>query len=203
MLIPFLFGVLDMLPLPEPPAAEAPRWRIVKTEQGITCRIALVDGARVPWGEAVAEIARPLEEVASHLLDFEGARKFIPRAAEIRTLERGPDQALVYYRIHLLWPISDRDWTIRYRFSMSEQKGFEMIWSELNDLGPRVQDTVRVTLVRGLWQLTATAHKTTHARYVVLSDLGGRLPMPVIEQTAWRQPLETIKGIRRALGVGP
>ena len=39
-------------------------------------------------------------------------------------------QALVYYRIGLPWPISDRDWVVRYRYAAHGESGFEMSWSE-------------------------------------------------------------------------
>ena len=199
MLVPALLSVLEMMPLPEPPAREAQRWQTVITEEGITCRIAPADGMRVSWGEAIGEVPSPLAQIVSHLLDFEGARKYIPRATDVRILERSMGQALVYYRIGLPWPISDRDWVVRYRYAAHGESGFEMSWSERNDVGPRSDETVRVQLARGVWQLTSTGNKTTLVRYLMLSDLGGRLPISIVSQTAWRQPLETIKGVRKAL----
>ena len=199
MLVPALLSVLEMMPLPEPPAREAPRWRTVITDEGITCRIAPADGMRVSWGEAMGEVPSPLAQVVSHLLDFEGARKYIPRATDVRVLEHSTGQALVYYRIDLPWPISDRDWVVRYRYAANGDSGFEMSWSERNDLGPRSDETIRVQLARGVWQLIATGKKTTQVRYLMLSDLGGRLPISIVSQTAWRQPLETLRGVRKAL----
>ena len=199
MLVPALLSVLEMMPLPEPPAREAPRWRTVITDEGITCRIAPADRMRVSWGEAMGEVPSPLAQVVSHLLDFEGARKYIPRATDVRVLEHSTGQALVYYRIDLPWPISDRDWVVRYRYAANGDSGFEMSWSERNDLGPRSDETIRVQLARGVWQLIATGNKTTQVRYLMLSDLGGRLPISIVSQTAWRQPLEALKGVRKAL----
>jgi hypothetical protein len=196
-----LMGLLELLPPPAPPAADAPVWRWIKEEHGVKLRTAPSEHPRAPWGEAVAEIARPIDAVIAHLTDFEGAKKFIPRVAEIRLLKRADGEALVYYRFDLPWPISDRDWTVRYRFSRAADGSFLMVWSDANAEGPPPGRAVRVQLVRGLWSLEATPQGTTRARYSFATDFGGHLPQSVVDQTAWRQPLGTIEGVRKALGL--
>jgi hypothetical protein len=52
--------------------------------------------------------------------------------------------------------------------------------------------------MRGCWELWPTGHGTTAGRYVFLSELGGHLPRSVIEQTAWKQALQTFRGVRAA-----
>ncbi len=194
--------LIEMLPAPKPPAPDSASWRAIKSEEGVSLRIAPTADPRAFWGEAVGEIAKPLDAVIAHVIDFQGAKKFIPRVAEIRELHRGTDEAVVYYRFDLPWPVSDRDWTVRYRYGRPTPSSFEMVWSEANDLGPPPGKAVRVQVARGFWLLTATDHGTTQARYVFMTEFGGHLPRSVAEQTAWRQPLATIQGVRKALGVG-
>jgi START domain-containing protein len=189
--------LIGELPPPHPPAAGAPAWHTVKTVDGVRLARAPSDRAAAPWGLGEGEIAAPLERVIAHLTDFPSLSKWMPRVAELRVLERGANEAVVYFRIDLPWPISDRDWTLRYRWHRDGDR-FVMIWSDAPERGPPPGRAVRVTPLRGYWELTATAAGTTHARYVFLAELGGALPHSVAEQTAWKQPLGSIRGVRSA-----
>lgn len=55
--------------------------------------------------------------------------------------------------------------------------------SARNNLGPKEGVLVRMRLARGVWQLVPTEQRTTRARYVILSDLGGQLPLDSITDT--------------------
>jgi uncharacterized protein YndB with AHSA1/START domain len=188
--------LLADLPPPHPPAADDKAWITVKTVDGVTLKRAPSDRAS-PWGLAEGEIAAPIDRVIGHLTDFANLGKWMPRVADLRVIARGSDEALVYFRFDLPWPISDRDWTLRYRWGRDGDR-FVMTWTDANDRGPPPGRAVRVTPLRGYWELRPTAAGTTLARYVFLSVLGGSLPRSVAEETAWRQPLGSIRGVRSA-----
>jgi hypothetical protein len=57
---------------------------------------------------------------------------------------------------------------------------------------------VRPSPLRGYWELHATPAGATFARYVFLSELGGSLPHSIADETAWKQPLGSIRGVRSA-----
>jgi hypothetical protein len=187
------------LPAPVPPDPGDRAWRVLRTVDGVKLAQADSDRPGTPWGLGEGEIAAPLAVVAAHLTDVGALSRFLPRVEAVQVLRRDADEAVVYFRFDLPWPISDRDWTVRYRFGLDAAGRFRMQWSDVNELGPPPHRTVRVSPVRGAWELSATAHGTTWARYVFLAELGGHPPRGVIEQTVWKQPLETIQGIRRAL----
>src|SRR3954451_17881888 len=110
---------LDLLaqltaPLPPPPGDA--RWVSVKTVDGVALSRAPSDRA-APWGMAEGEIAAPLDRVIAHLTDFPDLGKWMPRVADLAVIERRQDEAILYFRFDLPWPISDRDWTLRYRWS--------------------------------------------------------------------------------------
>lgn len=191
-----LLGLVAELPSPRPPLAADAAWKTLKTVDGVTLRRAASDRA-APWGMGEGEIAAPIERVIAHLIDFPSLSRYIPRVAELRVIERRDDEAVVYFRFALPWPISDRDWTLRYRWRRDGDR-FLMSWSDAHERGPPVGKAVRVTPMRGYWELAATATRTTLARYVFLAELGGSLPRSVAEQTAWKQPLGSIRGVRLA-----
>lgn len=188
--------LLASLALPIPPPVDAASWQTVKTVDGVTLKRAPSDRA-APWGLGEGEIAAPIDRVIAHLTDFAALGKWMPRVADLRVLERGADEAVVYFRFDLPWPISDRDWTLRYRWRRDGDR-FVMTWCDAADRGPPPGSAVRVTPMRGYWELTAIAAGKTLARYVFLAELGGSLPRSVAEQTAWKQPLGSIRGVRSA-----
>jgi hypothetical protein len=181
-------------PLPPPPDDRA--WVTTKMVEGV--RLASAPSPLgVPWGLGEGEIAAPLARVVAHLTNFPSLPRWMPRVAELRVIARAEAEATVYFRFDLPWPLSDRDWTAHYRWQV-EPEHFFMIWCDANDRGPPPTRAVRVAPLRGYWELAATAAGTTHARYVFLAELGGALPRSVAVTTAWKQPLETFRGVRAA-----
>lgn len=195
-LVALALDLLLALPPPVPPAVGAGVWKLVKTVDGVTLYRA-DSGRKAPWGMGEGEIAAPLDRVIAHLTDFPSLPKHMPRLAELKVLARSAEEAIVYFRFDLPWPISDRDWTLRYRWHR-DGAHFVMSWCDAADRGPPPTNAVRVSPMRGRWELTATPRGTTLARYVFLAELGGSLPGSVIEQTAWKQPLQSIRGVRLA-----
>src|ERR1700759_5492892 len=104
-----LLGLAAELPQPLPPAATDRAWQPVKVVDGIAVSRAPLAWPSQPliWGVAEGDIEAPIERVIAHLTDFELLRKIVPRLAELRVLSRGNDEALLYFRFDLPWPISD------------------------------------------------------------------------------------------------
>lgn len=188
-------GLVAELPSPRPPAPDDAAWMSVKTVDGVALKRAPAEHA--PWGMGEGEIAAPLARVIAHLTDFPSLRTGMPRVAELRVLEQRDGEAVVYFRFDLPWPISDRDWTLRYRWRRDGDR-FVMTWVDANDRGPPPGGAVRVSPMRGYWELEATAAGTTRARYVFLAELAGSLPRSVAEETSWKQPLGSFRGVRSA-----
>ncbi len=189
---------LPALPAPSPPPADSPAWRQLKVKDEITLKEADSGDPRAPWGMAEGEIAAPIDQVIAHLTDFPGLKQLMPRLETVQVLELEAERALVYFRFDLPWPISDRDWALLHLWARDGQN-FRMQWTDDNGRAPDAKRVVRVSPMRGYWELAATARGTTFARYVFLAELGGSLPRSVIEQTVWKQPYQTIIGIRKAL----
>src|SRR6476659_928631 len=92
--------LLAQLAQPLPPALDAIKWQTVKTVDGVTLKRAPSDQA-APWGLGEGEIAAPIERVIAHLTDFKDLGKWMPRVADLRVIERGADEAVVYFRFDL------------------------------------------------------------------------------------------------------
>src|SRR5436305_1955526 len=148
--------LLAQLAQPIPPAVDVINWHTLKTVVGETLKSAPSSDRAAPWSLGEGEIAAPIDRVIAHLTDFAALGKWMPRDADLRVIERGADEAVVYFRFDLPWPISDRDWTLRYRWHRDGPR-FVMTWSDANDRGPPPGRAVRVTPLRGYWELSPSA----------------------------------------------
>jgi hypothetical protein len=189
-------AALPLLGDPRPPDAAA--WRQLKVVEGITVRLA-PSTTRAPWGSAEGLIDAPVERVLGHLTQFERLVGRVPRLTKVTVLKREPTQALVYFYYDLPWPVANRDYTATYRWGTAGDGSASVVIETANAAGPPPGDAVRVGFVRGQWQLRPTADGKTAARYDFLGDYGGNMTKGMIEQTAWKQPLETIKTIRKVM----
>ncbi len=190
------------LPEPRPPteAVGQPPWKKVKELDQVIVERADSTLDRKPWSRGTTLLDAPLAVVARHLLDFASLPRYAPKIVAVRIVEQGADHAVVYYRLDLPWPLSDRHWTVAYRWRLDDQH-FQMAWTDANDRQPSdVKKAVLVEIARGGWVLDSDGPNRTRALVVQLVSLGGSwLPRSVIEETVWKQPLETFRGIRRAL----
>lgn len=186
-------------------AAQAPppdgELRLLKTVEGIAVRTA-PSGQRAPWGAAEGTIDAPPDAVLAHLTDFEHLVGVIPKLAEVKVLARRDGEAVVYFYFDLPWPIANRDYTARYRWSRDGAK-IVITVDEANAEGPAPTKAVRVALLRGRWELAPRDGGGTAARYLSLVDYGGSLTRGMLEQSAWKQPLQTLQGVRKALAARP
>ena len=185
---------------PRPPVV-ANAWKKVKDIDQVIIERAESNRDKTPWSRGSAHIAAPFEGVVGHILDFSNLQRLVPKIIEARVLAQIPTQATVYYRLDLPWPMSDRHWTVFYHWRLDSDH-FTMAWSDANQHQPATtKKAVLIEIVRGTWELWRDADGGTRAQLVQLISLGGSwIPRSVIEETVWKQPLETFRGMRRALG---
>lgn len=190
-------GLADPRP-PDDPAA----WKKVKTIDQVYVDRAESAVDKQPWSRGVSHFDLPMARVVAHILDFENLPRFFSRMKEVRVVEKQETSAIVYYRLDLPWPIDDRHWTVFYRWQL-DVGHFTLAWSDANHKQPLdVKKAVVVPVVRGTWVLTQDGEGRTRGEIIQLISLGsGWLPRSVVDETVWKQPLETFRGMRKALGL--
>ena len=184
-----------------PPDAD---FRQLKIVDGIIVRTARPVAGPM-WGQAEAAVAGSPEAVLAHLTDFEQLPRVVPRLDRLRVLSRStpsaiagnqvvPGEAVVYFHFDLPWPVSDREYTVRYRWAARDDGTIDLVVSDANTLGPPA-NAIRITGASGCF-LLGPHGPGTRVRYSFTADFGGLLPRSVKEETVWRQPLETLRGVR-------
>jgi hypothetical protein len=143
------------------------------------------------------------EEVQRALLDYRQQVGIIKRLSESRVLNRGNDWLNVYQRLNLP-VIDDRDFTLGVRWG----KQREIIWITYQVVkrgGPSPRrGIVRVSRHEGSWQLQPIAGgKATHARFMVMVDMGGILPKWLARSGSGKEVPELFTAIRTILKNNP
>lgn len=106
--------------------------------------------------------------------------RLMPKTVESRHLQEWPERGelLVYQRVDGS-PSSDRDYTLRVRFTIEETargKRYHRAWAVERGSGPApVKGVVRVEVNEGHWTLQPTADGRTSFQYVNYMELGGSL----------------------------
>ena len=177
-------------------AADAPiaRWRVTQVVDGVTGSV--TRDSEEPWGAAEGSVPAPVEAILRHLVDFDHLPGRIPWLADTRVLQRGTDEALVYFRYDLPWPFSDRDYTARYRWTELPTGEGQVEIVDANASGPPPDGGVRVTDVRACFTLDPVARDLTRVRYRVHMELGGLLPRRMKEDALGKLALRSLLGLR-------
>lgn len=162
------------------PSATPTEWKFVSNKDGV----AIYRRQRPVTNEskAVGEIAASTDLVKAVLDDVEAYTAFMPYVTECRVLKRESDSVLAYQRISA--PLaSDRDYTLRVRFSATPVEGgvrYLSRWETENAHGPAEKSgVVRVNLCEGSWLLEPSGPNATRATYLIYTDSGGVIPAAI------------------------
>jgi hypothetical protein len=123
------------------------------------------------------EIDAHFMAVRAVLLDVEGLGAWFPGVDEWRVLERRADSMLVYGSQDLPWPVTDRDYVVRYRWEAPSRGLFALeARSERAEAMPRREGRVRVERMLTRWELAPAEGQRSRVRYVYEGGTG--LPLP-------------------------
>ncbi len=137
--------------------------------------------------------------VRAVLLDVEGLGAWFPGVGEWRVLASEPDSMLVYGHQPLPWPITDRDYVVRYRWVTSGLGELQLeASSEVTASMPERDGRVRVDTMRTLWEVSE-AGGVVHVRYTYWGSTGARLPRWVMRLGWERRAYAVIDALRDEL----
>ena len=159
------------------PEVTPSEWKFISNKDGVA--LYRRDRPASNESKATGEIAAPPAVVHAVINDVESYATFMPYTVECRVLKRDGNSIVAYQRISA--PLtSDRDYTVRMRFSSKPAEGgtsYMSQWEAENALGPPEKPgVVRVNLCDGSWLLEPTGPNTTRATYTIYTDSGGAIP---------------------------
>ncbi len=115
------------------------------------------------------------------LLDLDGFQRWFPALREWRVLSRGKENAVVYGRQALPWPLRDRDYVVEYRWRATHSAEFILtaVARPEADPPPR-RGVLRLEEMTTEWRIIADGEETT-ARYTYRGLVDVPLPDRIVK----------------------
>ncbi len=125
------------------------------------------------------ELPHPAEAVHAVLLDLASFPRWGRSLVHWEVLSRSPDEAIVYGRHDMPWPLADRDYVVRYTWQLATDRFRLEARSTEYERAPVADDAVRLTRVHSIWEVTPAGPGRASVTYTYdgdLGDLGGTVP---------------------------
>jgi hypothetical protein len=178
------------------------QWKLAKQSDGIK-----VYTMKDPQGKAfdifkgVCDVDAPWEVVLEVLKDLPSYTKWFPNCKESRLLKRDEkNNSVVYMVISPGWPVADRDvvfYTLNYDSPEKVEHTISLNYIKDSDgIVPRNKDYVRMLDIGGGYVLKRINKNKTTVAFTNRSDLGGNIPVSLVNFMAVDIPFKSLKGIR-------
>lgn len=180
-----------------PLAAAEEAWRLEREADGIRVWTRPVEGSPHRAVRARALMAAPMEAIVTVLQDTDACREWAQFCAEAHVHETlGEEEALIYTRNDLPWPVADRDVVSHVRWTRDEASGVvRMDAVATQGEMARQRGRVRLTDASSHWTLrplTQGIEVTTEAHV----DPGGPVPAWLTNRLLVDAPFRTLQRLR-------
>lgn len=175
-------------------------WRLVRDGEGIRVFTRDVAGSDMDEFRAVTVLPARIEVVSEIMRDGTAYVKWMADCIEARIVKSaGPDTLYIYHATNAPWPVADRDVVVMTRVERDYSRGVftAHLDSIDNGLVPRRPDRVRMTKLRGRFELRVIDRERTGITYTVLADPAGSIPASVTNFFARNNPHTTLRGLGR------
>ncbi len=178
--------------------AEEP-WNLVKDSDGIKVYSRPVPGSDAKEFKGIAEVNAPLEVIREVFRDIPSFPKWYGFCKEIKLLKQdSQDVRVIYFVLETLGPVKDRDFVVNTKVELDSQAGklFITMNALKEDLVPRLDKYVRMTDIKGRYEMTRTADDKAEVVYIVKADPAGSIPAFISNIMQKDQPFLSLKGLR-------
>jgi hypothetical protein len=143
-------------------------------------------------------------QVAALVLDFENHAKWQYKTKSASLLKKISDQHLIYYTDIDAPVVSDRDFVIDMTFHQNPKtKDLLIDLVSIPDYIPDKDGLVRVPFSKARWTVKEIGKEFLQIDYVIDIDLGGSVPVWIVNMFSHQGPYETYKGMRDLLHTYP
>jgi hypothetical protein len=176
------------------------QWSLVRDGDGIRVFTRDVAGSDMDEFKAVTVLPARIEVVSEIMRDGTAYVKWMADCIEARIVSSaGPDTLFIYHATNAPWPVTDRDVVVKTRVERDYSRGVftAHLDSVDNGLVPRRPDRVRMTKLKGRFDLRVIDRERTEVTYTVLADPAGSIPASVTNYFARNNPYTTLRGLGR------
>lgn len=193
-------GVLLAIPVPDVSGAEYP-WELKKDEDGVRAYVRKVEGSSILEYKGTVAVDADAEEAVRLFEDDTRTPEWFYECTEswvIRT--ETPDSKVLYFAIHMPWPVKDRDAVFRRVRTKNPVTGaVQYKTSAVPEDYPRQKGKVRMPYMRGFWSFTPLEGGGTEVSYQEHSEAGGHIPDWLVNKLAVNIPFRSLTRFRELL----
>lgn len=181
-------------------AAEYP-WEVRKNEDGIEVSVRRVEGSSILEYKGTVTVEASLERAVALFEDDARLTEWFHECIESRALKtETPEQKILYFVIHMPWPVKDRDAAYRRARSTDAATGaIRYRTSELPEAYAEQKGKIRMPYLKGLWIFTPLAGGGTEISYQQHSEVGGHIPDWLVNKLAVNIPFNSLARFRELL----
>ena len=180
-------------------ASSGEKWTKLTEEDGV-----LVETSKRASGQTYIRGSKVLpfsfERVRKTLAKVASYTDWLPSTDVWQVLVQNEQEAFIYVRHNLSWPLKDRDYRVRYTWKMLPDGRFKVVAKSSTKHGPGpIRDVIRLTTVHSVWTLSPKGKSQTAIEYRYEGTLGGDLP-DFLVRSAWKsEPVSILNALEQWL----
>ena len=181
-------------------AADSP-WKLRVKEDGITVYTRKVEGSPILQFKSDMIVNAPLDKVVRFFENEKIIPQWFHQCTRAELLEtNGSDQKVLYFVVHLPWPVTERDSVFRRVRTTDRSTGTVTFFATaLPERLPVAKGKIRVQALDSTWKFTPLAGDRTEVYFDQHSDPGGFIPPFIVNKLVVDMPLNSFRNMRKMI----
>jgi len=182
----------------------AAEWKKDGSKGGVTVYTKEVEGSKILQVKGVATIDAPTTDVWDHLVDRKKFLEAMPDVVESKDIGScGDDCAYYYQKLHHP-PLKDRHYVLKVKWKITEDedgnKTYKRSWNATKAKKPPESGPMLLDKCKGYWKLVPKdGGEKTRITYVNHIEMGGKVPVLLVNNGAVSNAYEFLKNLKKAL----
>lgn len=180
-------------------------WKAKRSPQKVgevSTFVSAVDGHAVKAFKGIVQVPYSVQQVTSLLKDHPQLPQWIYQSRLV--IENIiPNDPSFYIVFNGIWPASDRDVVMDYRYVEDETSGGMRLHAWNNPgVYPKHPKRVRIPILDNTWHIFPSSSGWTEVHFETFVDIGGHVPKWIANIIANDAPRRTLRGMRKMLDTG-
>lgn len=173
-------------------------WKLIKSyDNNIKVYVKKVPESKINRVKIETVIEATLSELVALLKDAENHHNWVFLNDHSEIIEEESDFKWKYYGYtDTPWPVSDRDYCTEVWLEQNDiDCSITLTSAAKPDLLPKTKDCVRIPYIYSVWTLNPIGNGSVHIRLELEVDVGGAIPIWLVNLAVTKGPLNTINGL--------
>jgi hypothetical protein len=181
--------------------AYSTEWTLRKDKEGIKIFTREASDTNIKEVKTVLTINASVDKITNAIIDVENYSNWMKNILNPKILKRvSENEYYIYYEMDAPWPTDNRDIVNRTIISHNASNSTTLISSSaIPDYIGIKDNTVRITLSEGSWELKQLHGGNVEVTHLLLVSPGGNIPDWVINMFIVNHPYETHLSLRKML----